>query len=104
MWNIVSVPWSIDRAKFKNICYTVFSYPYPFNNFKLLSWEGVLIKWRGGRTGLDLIQVGVNKWKMEVGGEILEKLQSSSHPPRITLLRAGDVGKIFQASLKGFDH
>ena len=43
---------------------------------------------------------------MDVGGEILENLQSSPPPTplTITLPRAGHIGKIFQASLEGFDH
>ena len=44
MQNIVSVRWSIDKAKFKNTCYTVILFIYPFQNFKLLSWEEVLVK------------------------------------------------------------
>ena len=46
---------------------------------------------------------------MEMGGKILENLQSFLPPPLLTitlprLLRVGNVVKIFQASLEDFDN
>ena len=104
-FQIYNACWSIDLAKFKNTCYTVFSFTYLFHNFKLLIWEGVLIKWKEA-VGLDFMKNslfrggGATKWKWV--GKFWKICNSS--PLTITLPRVRYVDKIIQTRLEDFDH